>query len=301
MRLELIRGKKTTWCELTLDKKQLTIQTGGDGVDTKRRKKTFLTSAKAKAAQEAKLVELTAEGYRDPLSPGDPPPDLARDAGLEAAIRANRDDAGTYSVYADWLQQHDNPLGQLLVHSGAASWRGAVETFSLQGLDLPELRELVVETCSLSKERLAAIVVAKLPKLAKLELWFGSEGYGATASIKGLTVPQAPLFWPQERRIPGRHHHRGRRVEDRAPARVALALDGDDDRDWRRCADREREGVPEAEGARCHRQLPVDRSGARDQEGISVRHRRRPEGTRRFDRRRDPLLRLGGGVIRSPR
>ena len=78
-------------------------------------------------------------------------------------------------------------LQRLKLHSGEQSWRGGKETFGLGGLVLPELRELVIETCSLSKKRLAHLLAAKLPKLEKLELWFGSERWGCDASIKGLT------------------------------------------------------------------------------------------------------------------
>ena len=42
-------------------------------------------------------------------------PTVARNPALEAAIRRNRDDGSLYDVYADWLQQHGNPIGELIV------------------------------------------------------------------------------------------------------------------------------------------------------------------------------------------
>jgi hypothetical protein len=76
-------------------------------------------------------------------------------------------------------------LKMLTLHSSA--WGPGDDTFGLSGLALPELRELVIETCSMSKKRLAHVLAAKLPKLEKLELWFGSPNYDCDANIKGLT------------------------------------------------------------------------------------------------------------------
>lgn len=316
-----VDGKQITH-ELTLEKKQLTRRESVDEVWGKPKKKAFPSPQKARAAYDKLVEDLTAQGFLDPLAPPEAPK-VAREPKLEAAIRADREDAGVYAVYADWLQQHGNPLGELIVlaqqkpktfanrldvlglptaklatygwrhgmwqwlkldndvdwmdpafdvtklarnvfaqtacaaleelrigvlrwdfnyqdvptviaeagkhawaaglqrlhlgdthsidlahhqigavgkpiskafpglrwlkvHSGEAGWRGAGETFSLSGLALPELQELIVETCSLSKQRLAAILAAKLPKLERLTLWFGAEDYGADATVKGL-------------------------------------------------------------------------------------------------------------------
>ena len=56
-------------------------------------------------------------------------PTGARNPALEAAIRRNRDDGSLYDVYADWLQEHDNPIGELI----------AVQR-QLTDSDLPALR-----------------------------------------------------------------------------------------------------------------------------------------------------------------
>ncbi len=80
-------------------------------------------------------------------------------------------------------------LVSLKLHSGAQEWRGDDKTFGVQGLALPALVELVVETCSLASERAQAIAAARLPNLERLELWFGSENEGAdagTADIRSI-------------------------------------------------------------------------------------------------------------------
>ena len=81
-------------------------------------------------------------------------------------------------------------LRSLILHSGEKSWAGGHDTFDFAGLDLPELRELTIETCSMSKRRLKALWAAKLPKLERLTLWFGSEDQGANCTVKDL----APLL-----------------------------------------------------------------------------------------------------------
>jgi uncharacterized protein (TIGR02996 family) len=62
---------------------------------------------------------------------------------LEAAICANRDDPAPYLVYADWLQSHGSPIGELIVLSHALesaddpAKRTRAEAI-VAGLELPE-------------------------------------------------------------------------------------------------------------------------------------------------------------------
>jgi uncharacterized protein (TIGR02996 family) len=77
-------------------------------------------------------------------------------------------------------------LEKLVLHSGDQGWRGEGETFGIGGLTLPRLRELVIETCALSKQRLAHVLGAELPALERLELWFGSEDQGADVELEDL-------------------------------------------------------------------------------------------------------------------
>lgn len=53
----------------------------------------------------------------------------------------------------------------------------------LKDLDLPKLETLKIQTCGLSVDTLGAVVTGKLPALARLELWFGSEDYGCGCTI----------------------------------------------------------------------------------------------------------------------
>ncbi len=56
----------------------------------------------------------------------------------------------------------------------------------LGAIALPELRELTIISGGLGKKALAAILAAKLPKLEKLELWFGQKTYGSDVTVKDL-------------------------------------------------------------------------------------------------------------------
>ncbi|MBA3499353.1 MAG: hypothetical protein M4D80_11260 [Myxococcota bacterium] len=77
-------------------------------------------------------------------------------------------------------------LRWLKLHSGSQEWRGEGETFGIGGLALPALETLVIETCAMTKGRLAGLLSAKLPKLTALELWFGSIDRDADATAEDL-------------------------------------------------------------------------------------------------------------------
>jgi len=64
-------------------------------------------------------------------------------------------------------------LVRLKLHSGEQRWRTRKETFGIAGLALPQLGELVIETCAMTRKRVRALADAALPALARLELWFG--------------------------------------------------------------------------------------------------------------------------------
>ncbi|MBA2544389.1 MAG: TIGR02996 domain-containing protein [Deltaproteobacteria bacterium] len=119
IKLEL-EGKKLKWTTLDIVKSTVSTKSGGNGLPTKDASKKYGTPAKAKAAYDAAVADLIAKGYRDPMAPGAAPTKITpRNAALEAAIRANREDAGPYQVYADWLQQQGSPVGELIVLSQA--------------------------------------------------------------------------------------------------------------------------------------------------------------------------------------
>ncbi|MGC4116130.1 MAG: TIGR02996 domain-containing protein [Myxococcales bacterium] len=59
-------------------------------------------------------------------------------------------------------------------------------SMTLGALDLPKLEELVLETGGLSKASFQAVSDAHWPSLERLELWFGSDNYGAECRAEDL-------------------------------------------------------------------------------------------------------------------
>ncbi|MCP3102331.1 WGR domain-containing protein [Myxococcus sp. K15C18031901] len=53
-------------------------------------------------------------------------------------------------------------------------------------VDLPELREFIVESGGLPLSAVKSIASAKWPKLEKLEIWFGSDNYGAEGGVEDI-------------------------------------------------------------------------------------------------------------------
>ncbi len=99
------------------------------------------------------------------------------------------------------ITEHFPSLVWLKLHSGEQSYNTELETFGVGGLALPALRELVIESCSFSKARTEALLGAKLPKLERLELWFGSEDQQADTEIDDLTPLLAGTTFPALRHL----------------------------------------------------------------------------------------------------
>ncbi len=94
-------------------------------------------------------------------------------------------------------------------------------TIDLEAIELPECRELHVETTGLTRNNLAAITKATFPKLEKLVLWFGDEDDGCDCKVEDL----APILDGQ--RLP-RVKHLGLRdlrwADALAPALVSSKI-----------------------------------------------------------------------------
>lgn len=78
-------------------------------------------------------------------------------------------------------------LEELRIRSGEGGTLGAIE--------LPNLRKFVRVSGGLGSEEISSIMAARWPRLEHLEIWFGSEDYGATGnadSLKTLLEGNAP-------------------------------------------------------------------------------------------------------------
>jgi uncharacterized protein (TIGR02996 family) len=77
-----------------------------------------------------------------------------------------------------------SPLYKLLPELRSLHLRGG--SVGLGNVDLPELREFTVETGGLPLAAVQSIAAAKWPKLERLEVWFGSDNYGAEGGVEDI-------------------------------------------------------------------------------------------------------------------
>lgn len=98
--------------EIMRDGKRVVVSHGPLGGEVKIDVQTFFLERRAIAAYDMLVVEQRAAGFTEVFALPEP---TARNPELEAAIREHRDDPAPYDVYADWLQDHDNPFGELIL------------------------------------------------------------------------------------------------------------------------------------------------------------------------------------------
>lgn len=88
-----------------------------------------------------------------------------------------------------WIQQQDlSPLWEALPGLRALGLRGYLQTLGAESL--PRLESLTLQSSGLSQAALAQILALEAPALTHLELWTGSENYGAETEVEDLQ----PLF-----------------------------------------------------------------------------------------------------------
>jgi hypothetical protein len=72
---------------------------------------------------------------------------------------------------------------------------------ALGGLDSDALETLIVETGGLSRECIAQVCAARLPNLKHLELWLGSENYGANHTVDDVMPILSGRLFPKLRHL----------------------------------------------------------------------------------------------------
>lgn len=92
--------------------------------------------------------------------------------------RGDEVDTGMYDPgELDGISRHFSGLESLTVHGHG---------FTLGAMNLPELRELSIESCGLSRENLRSVIEGRWPGLERLSIWFGSANYGAQCGVRDL-------------------------------------------------------------------------------------------------------------------
>ena len=119
-RYEFSEGTSNKFWEIKLDGTSFTTSYGKIGSNGQTTLKTFKTAAEAQKEYDKLVAEKVKKGYQlvvGAAPQASPPAAGARDLRnpeLEQAINANPDDKETWAVYADWLQGHGDPRGELM-------------------------------------------------------------------------------------------------------------------------------------------------------------------------------------------
>jgi uncharacterized protein (TIGR02996 family) len=140
MELQKTKGGKRHWVKLEQPQANMLLtMTGQHGQRATEKRQRFKSPKAAKAALDAALAALIADGYRDVADPGKEPTAAPRNPTLEAAIRANRTDGAAYDVFADWLLQQNAPLGELIAMARANKTARVKKLIDALGLPGPGL------------------------------------------------------------------------------------------------------------------------------------------------------------------
>lgn len=99
-----------------------------------------------------------------------------------------------------WTRAGDlSPLSE--VAPNLASLKVRAGSMTLGGLELPRLKELVLETGGLSKASFQSVSDADWPELESLEIWFGSDSYGAECKVGDLEALLTGKRLPRLKRL----------------------------------------------------------------------------------------------------
>ncbi len=119
-RFEFVEDGSSKFWEIELEGETFTARWGKIGTSGQSKTQEFDSPKEARAAAEKLINEKLKKGYEevgggdDAEGDGDGGGDFQWNADCEAAILKNPEDPKAYLVYADWLQSHDNPVGELI-------------------------------------------------------------------------------------------------------------------------------------------------------------------------------------------
>ena len=102
------------FCEVALEGKVVAVRRGARGEKGKLEATSFATPAAARKHHDKLVAGLVKSGYHDPKAAKQKKLVAANEPML-AAIEADPADESTRLVYADWLQTHGDPRGELIV------------------------------------------------------------------------------------------------------------------------------------------------------------------------------------------
>lgn len=112
MHLEFVEGSSKKFWEATLDGAALKVRWGRLGTAGQEETHTFKTAKEAREEHDALVQQKTKKGYVRTDAPKEPPREPNLEAAMFASLASDKADAAL--VYADWLQSHGNPWGELI-------------------------------------------------------------------------------------------------------------------------------------------------------------------------------------------
>ncbi len=99
-----------------------------------------------------------------------------------------------------WIEPQDaEPILKAYSDLRAFGLRGRVSNFGAQSLS--RLERLILENTGLTKDNLAQILAFEAPALVDLEIWTGSENYGADTSVEDLAPLLSGELFPKLNRL----------------------------------------------------------------------------------------------------
>jgi uncharacterized protein (TIGR02996 family) len=112
---EFSEGTSHKFWEIELDRSSITTRWWNVGTLGQSERRDFESPAEAKREYDKRTASKLKKGYRPQEETGPSTPlGVTGNRGLESTILANSDDLGSYLVYADWLQSHGDPRGELI-------------------------------------------------------------------------------------------------------------------------------------------------------------------------------------------
>lgn len=180
-RYEYIEGTSKKFWEIERAGKKYTARWGRIGAGVNSNEKSFPTEAAAKKAADKAIAEKVAKGYQKvgaSKATARTKPAAAKslsNPALEAVLAEQRDDKGSWQIYADWLLEQGEPWGEMIVKAcGSRNPKAKLEETGaalLDGLDGSTLtwKYGVIDTIALAPEETPEDAAGELVYPATLE------------------------------------------------------------------------------------------------------------------------------------
>jgi len=118
-------------------------------------------------------------------------------AGVRPTLRELSFETDEEEEMLSWT--HAGPLRHLaMLYPRLRSLRVHAGGFELSdGAEFAQLRELILQNCSLSADNLAGLQATRWPSLERLELWAGGRSYGVTLTADDVLAALRPELFPK--------------------------------------------------------------------------------------------------------